>query len=70
MEFKKNPSDYYNPMDAGTHARIDIAVLEIIDSLRSFITGEIGARRMSNDEFAMLLEVAANSARRVDQSTN
>lgn len=67
MNEKMNRNDYYNPMDAGTHARIDIAVLEVIDSLRSFMTGEIGARKMSNDEFATLLEVAANSARRIEE---
>ena len=57
--------DRFNPMDAGTHARIDIAILQAIDSLRLFVTGKTGVYQMDNEEFAALLEVAASAARRV-----
>jgi hypothetical protein len=59
-------SDRFNPMDAGTHARIDIAILQAIDSLRLFVTGKTGINHMSNEDFAELLDVAASSARRAD----
>lgn len=54
----------YNPMDSGTHARIDISVLQIIDSLRMFVTGKTGTRQMSSQEFAAILFVAQQSAER------
>lgn len=57
--------DRFNPMDAGTHARIDIAVLQAIDSLRLFVTGKTGVYQMDNEEFAALLDIAAAAAKRV-----
>ena len=62
----RDQKDRFNPMDAGTHARIDIAILQAIDSLRLFVTGATGINHMDNDEFATLLEVAAASSRRAD----
>jgi hypothetical protein len=62
--WNREQTDRFNPMDAGTHARIDIAILQSIDSLRLFVTGKTGLNHMDNDEFAALLEVAAASARR------
>jgi len=67
MRFDWDPSkpDRFNPMDSCRHARIDIAVLEAIDSMRAFLTGETGMRRMSDDDFANLLRVAAKASQRV-----
>lgn len=64
--WNKESPQRFNPMDAGTHARIDIAVLQAVDSIRLFVTGKTGARQMSNDEFSALLRVAASSAERAE----
>lgn len=66
QDWNWNPEqkDRFNPMDAGTHARIDISILQAIDSLRLFVTGQTGSCHMDNDEFAALLDIAASSARR------
>lgn len=64
-EWDNRHPERFNPMDAATHARIDIAVLQAIDAMRMFVTGQIGMKHMDNEEFAALLEVAAASARRV-----
>lgn len=64
-KWDNSQQDRFNPMDAGTHARIDIAILQAIDSLRLFVSGKTGVFQMDNEEFAALLEVAAASARRV-----
>ena len=67
MDWKwdESQAERFNPMDAGRHARIDIAVLQAIDSLRLFVTGQTGMRQMDSSEFANLLRVAADSADRV-----
>lgn len=64
--WNKESPGRFNPMDSGTHARIDIAVLQAVDSIRLFVTGKTGTRQMSNEEFAALLRVAASSAERVE----
>lgn len=56
----------FNPMDDSEHPRVDIAILQAIDSIRKYVTGKTGVYQMDNDEFAALLEVAAASARRID----
>lgn len=63
-EWDDRHPERFNPMDAATHARIDIAVLQAVDALRMFVTGQTGMKLMDNDEFAALLKVAAASARR------
>lgn len=61
-----NPSDpqRFNPMDSGTDHSIDIATIQIVDSIRMFLTGKTGARRMTEEEFIAILNVAIQSAAR------
>ena len=70
MRFDWDPSktDRFNPMDSCKHARIDIAVMEVIDALRAFVVGETGMRLMSNEDFADLLRASAASADRVSNN--
>jgi hypothetical protein len=51
-------------MDDATDECIDIAMLQAIMSIRSFVTGRTGSGRMQGDEFARILRVAADSIER------
>lgn len=44
--WNKESPQRFNPMDSGTHARIDISVLCAIDSIRLFVTGKTGTGRL------------------------
>lgn len=54
----------FNPLDDTKSKSVDIAILEAIESMRLFFTGKTGVQQMDNDEFALILDVAAASARR------
>lgn len=65
-EWSSDNTERFNPLDSGTSDRSEISVLQSIDAIRAFVTGETGAHRMSNQEFADLLRVAASAAERAD----
>lgn len=64
--WKWNPEDKqrFNPMDDGVDEVVDIAILQVIESLRSFFTNSCTG--IDNREFARLLKVSASSALKED----
>lgn len=64
MDWDPEEPDRFNPMDAAFDGSVDVATLQVINSLRKFLTGECGVRRMSDEEFMAILVVAAQAAAR------
>lgn len=56
----------FNPMHACKHPRPSIAILEALDALRAWVTQSQGMYGVSNQDFAALLRVAANSAEAIE----
>jgi hypothetical protein len=64
MNWNPNDPQRFNPMDSGVDDCVDIATIQIINSLRKFLTGECGVRRMNDEEFMAILMVAVQAAAR------
>ncbi|WP_417459142.1 hypothetical protein [Kordiimonas sp.] len=66
MKHTWNPNDpqRFNPLDDAKSDVIDIAILETIESLRKFVTGETSVKKMTNEDFAAVLVVAVGMVER------
>ena len=64
MNWNPNDPQRFNPMDAALDGSVDVATLQVINSLRKFLTGECGMRRMNDEEFMAILMVAVQAAAR------